>query len=78
MKVLSAEDQALLILHEVEGRPVAELAVIFEKPVGTIKTRLARGRKKLRERLQRDLATAETIYSVGETTYALPPSETSD
>jgi len=78
LKVLSAQDQALVVLYEIEGWSVAELASLFKRPVGTIKTRLARSRRKLRRRLEQDLSAGETIYSVGETTYALPRSETSD
>ena len=78
LNMLSAEDQALIVLYEVEGWSVAELAEMFAKPLGTVKTRLARGRKKLRERLEKDLVACEASYSIGETTYALPRSKTSD
>ncbi|MDH3223403.1 MAG: sigma-70 family RNA polymerase sigma factor [Gemmatimonadota bacterium] len=45
-----------VVLSDVEGLPYAEIAQIMEVPVGTIKSRLFRGRRLLQEKL-RDYAT---------------------
>lgn len=43
-----------LFLHYFQDLPVAEIAVIMEIPEGTVKTRLARGREKLKAGLEID------------------------
>ena len=70
---LSAEDRALVLLHEVEGRPLAELAVMFERPVGTVKTRLHRARRRMYKAAAKDLARSESNSSE-EATHAMPRS----
>ncbi|RKX24125.1 MAG: hypothetical protein DRP46_13715 [Candidatus Zixiibacteriota bacterium] len=69
MAALSAEDRAMIVLFEIEGYPVAELASIFGKPEGTIKARLFRARKKMRERIERYLSKTETKNSASEAEY---------
>jgi RNA polymerase sigma-70 factor (ECF subfamily) len=49
MRALSADERSLVVLFELEGHSVAELARIWECPEGTIKSRLARARAKMRE-----------------------------
>ncbi|MDT0267100.1 RNA polymerase sigma factor SigM [Streptomyces sp. DSM 44915] len=44
---LPAEQRAALVLVDMQGYPVAEAARILETPVGTIKSRCARGRARL-------------------------------
>ena len=44
---LPAEQRAALILVDVQGYPVAEAALILDVPVGTVKSRCARGRARL-------------------------------
>ncbi|MFC1403145.1 MULTISPECIES: RNA polymerase sigma factor SigM [Streptacidiphilus] len=44
---LPAEQRAALILVDVQGYPVAEAAAILDVPVGTVKSRCARGRARL-------------------------------
>ena len=39
---LSIDDRAILVLHHLQERPVAEIAATFGAPVGTIKARLFR------------------------------------
>ena len=45
---LPEEQRSLLWLREVEGQSYAELAVILEVPVGTVKSRLFAAREALR------------------------------
>jgi RNA polymerase sigma-70 factor (ECF subfamily) len=44
---LSVDDRALLVLHHLQERPVAEIATALDAPVGTIKARLHRARAAL-------------------------------
>ena len=46
---LTAEQQSLLWLREVEGQSYAELAAILEIPVGTVRSRLFAAREALRK-----------------------------
>ena len=78
LMVLSTEDQALIVLHEIEDWSIEQLAAAFDKPSGTIKTRLARSRKKLRERFERDQRTREQEQTIGGTAYAVSRCETAD
>lgn len=47
LEELPAEQRAALVLVDMEGYPVAEAARILETPVGTVKSRCARGRARL-------------------------------
>ena len=47
LQELPPEQRAALVLVDMEGYPVAEAAAILEVPVGTIKSRCARGRARL-------------------------------
>lgn len=63
---LPVEQQTLLELHYWEGMGMAELAEVFESPEATIRTRLHRARKALREALEQSappeaLASLETM-----------------
>jgi len=46
---LSSEERSLLWLREVEGQSYAELAVILDIPIGTVRSRLFAAREALRE-----------------------------
>lgn len=46
---LKNEQRILLILHDIEGYSLNELSLTLNAPTGTIKSRLHRARKKLRE-----------------------------
>ena len=48
---LSNEHRALLVLHDVEGRSLPELTDVLHLPLGTLKSRLFRARRKLRTAL---------------------------
>ena len=44
---LPVDQRAILVLHHLDGRPLAELATILEIPVGTAKSRLFAARRAL-------------------------------
>ena len=76
-KALKPQERALVTLHELEEWTVAELAVLFKCPEGTIKARLSRARRKMHRRLTEYLR-RNTITSMScEDGYALPGSDTS-
>lgn len=52
LKALRPEEQALLVLHEVEGYSLAEIEEITELPPSTVKSRLHRARAKLGRLMQ--------------------------
>ena len=63
---LPVEQQTLLELHYWEGMGITELADVFESPEATIRTRIHRARKALREALEQSappeaLASLETM-----------------
>jgi RNA polymerase sigma-70 factor (ECF subfamily) len=47
LATLPAEQRAALVLVDMEGYPVAEVAEMLDCPVGTVKSRCARGRTRL-------------------------------
>ena len=49
---LDGELRILVVLHYMEGYKVREIAGILEIPTGTVKTRLARAKRQLREHLE--------------------------
>jgi RNA polymerase sigma-70 factor (ECF subfamily) len=51
LRELPTEQAAAIVLVDVEGYPVAEVAEMLEVPVGTVKSRCARGRARLADRL---------------------------
>jgi len=51
---LPIEQKMLVLLHDVEGHTLVEIAEIMETPLGTLKSRLHRTRKTLRTVLQRE------------------------
>lgn len=48
---LKENHRILILLHDVEGYSLQEIGEMIDIPVGTIKSRLSRARKKLRERI---------------------------
>jgi len=48
---LGKDHQALLVMHDVEGYELPELSELLQIPLGTLKSRLFRARRKLREAL---------------------------
>jgi RNA polymerase sigma factor (sigma-70 family) len=51
---LDVDQRAILVLHHLEGRPLAELATILDIPVGTAKSRLFAARRALEVALRAD------------------------
>ena len=47
LATLSADQRAAIVLVDIEGYPVEEVAAILEVPSGTVKSRCARGRARL-------------------------------
>ena len=47
LTMLPVDQRAILVLHHLEGRPLAELAAIFDIPLGTAKSRLFAARRAL-------------------------------
>jgi RNA polymerase sigma-70 factor (ECF subfamily) len=47
MRRLPVEQRSILVLHHLDGQPVAALAEILELPVGTVKSRLHTARQAL-------------------------------
>jgi RNA polymerase sigma-70 factor (ECF subfamily) len=52
LRRLSVDQRAILVLHHLEGRPLAELAEILQIPVGTAKSRLFAARRALETALR--------------------------
>ncbi len=78
LTLLKPEDRAIIILYEIEGWPVGDLAGMFNKPAGTIKTRLARARRTMRKALEKQLSAAKPVPAEQEGLYALPRCKTTD
>ena len=51
---LDVDQRAILVLHHLNGRPLAELATILDIPVGTAKSRLFAARRALEAALRSD------------------------
>jgi RNA polymerase sigma-70 factor (ECF subfamily) len=54
LRHLSLDQRAILALHHLEGRPVAEVAATLGIPVGTAKSRLFKARSELEKALRED------------------------
>ena len=52
--MLPVDQRAILVLHHLDGRPLAELATILDIPVGTAKSRLFAARRALEAALRAD------------------------
>ena len=69
---LSAEQREVLLLVGLEGLDYESVAQILGVPVGTVRSRLSRGRERLRELLGRDRRFGDSPYKEATT----PPSNT--
>jgi RNA polymerase sigma-70 factor, ECF subfamily len=54
LATLPVDKRAILVLHHLEGRPLAELAMILEIPEGTAKSRLFAARRALADAIEQD------------------------
>ena len=52
LRRLDVDQRAILVLHHLEGRPLAEIAEVLEIPVGTAKSRLFHARRALETALR--------------------------
>src|SRR5258706_156290 len=53
-ETLDAEARAILVLHHLEGRPIAGIAATLAIPIGTAKSRLFTARRRLEAALERE------------------------
>lgn len=60
---ISPRDRAILILYEVEGWQIAEIAAMFGRSQGSIRTGLSRTRNKMRKTLMKYLRGSQTASS---------------
>ncbi len=65
LSALSADDRMLVIMSEVEGWKISELAKLFNKSEGFVKMRLSRARKKMRDRLASLVPNATSVGNEG-------------
>lgn len=74
MAPLKSEERALVILFELEGWSIADLATLQRRPTGTIKARLVRARKKMRRAIEDHLPAepAEGHEEESRVAYVLP------
>ncbi|MDX1588369.1 MAG: RNA polymerase sigma factor [Oleiphilaceae bacterium] len=61
---LKPDQRALIVMHDMEGRPQEEIAEILEVPVGTIKSRLHRTRAQLKRKVALELEPAANVSRV--------------
>lgn len=66
--LLNEDQRAVILLHDVEGYTLEEISVVLSQPIGTLKSRIHRGRARLREILggpQGTFSSAETCSLPG-------------
>jgi RNA polymerase sigma-70 factor (ECF subfamily) len=56
LRRLDVDQRAILVLHHLEGRPLAEIADVLDIPVGTAKSRLFHARRALETALRAEQA----------------------
>lgn len=52
LKNISPDHRALISLHDMEGYTLSELEIMLETPLGTLKSRIHRARKNLRQEME--------------------------
>lgn len=55
MQKLNDDQRLVMMLHDAEGYTLLELSDVLQTPVGTLKSRLHRGRSQIREMTEREL-----------------------
>jgi RNA polymerase sigma-70 factor (ECF subfamily) len=78
LAMLSPEDRALVVLREIEGWSTEALAAMLNRPEATIKTRLYRARRKMRNTIERHLPQKKANSSSYEVAYAVQRCKTVD
>lgn len=63
LQAMPAEQRAVVSLHDMEGYSLPELEGILEAPLGTLKSRLHRGRQRLRSLLEMEPSVAQRRVS---------------
>lgn len=66
--MLNEDQRAVILFHDVEGYTLEEISVVLAQPIGTLKSRIHRGRARLREILggpQGTFSSAETCSQSG-------------
>ncbi len=63
---LPADFRTVVVLADIQGLDYAEVAAVLRKPIGTIKSRLARARLRLRECLQAFRELLPSAFRLGE------------
>jgi len=58
-QALNADDRALVVLRELQGWTISELAVLYDKSESNLKVRLFRARRKMRQALIRHFKESE-------------------
>jgi len=76
LAVLSSEARGMILLSDMEGWTIADLAQIYNKPEGTIKARLSRARRKMRRAIAKNMPEPKIIKMLGEGNYGLPKGKT--
>lgn len=61
LRSLPVESQTLLELHYMQEMTISELAEVFDAPAVTIRSRLHRARKQLRDLLEKDPAVSRSV-----------------
>jgi RNA polymerase sigma-70 factor, ECF subfamily len=51
---LSIDDRTILVLHHLDGRPLASIAAVLKIPEGTAKSRLFKARRSLQRSMERE------------------------
>jgi RNA polymerase sigma-70 factor (ECF subfamily) len=74
LSALKTDERVLIVLFEIEGWTTAELSILFKMPEGTIKARLSRSRKKMRQRIESFLSGRKAKSKLSEAEYALSKS----
>lgn len=54
LATIRKDQRAVIVLHDIEGYTLTELETLLETPLGTLKSRLHRARRKLREILKKN------------------------
>lgn len=71
-RALKPDEKALVVLHELEGWTVRELAGALKVREGTVKARLSRSRRRMRHAIERILSDENERSLTGKANYVVP------